>query len=88
MPEPEIIEEESALIGFAKAYAIYSHGIEDELSFMARVRSKVIEFLSNPPTNIKVRLYLHCEMLSHDNDINEAEFRSGSEIIFKEGQMI
>jgi hypothetical protein len=58
VPEPEIIEEESALIGFAKAYAIYPHGIEDDLSFMARVRSKVIEFLSNPPTNIKDCIYI------------------------------
>jgi hypothetical protein len=38
VPEPEIIEEQSALIGFAKAYAIYSYGIEDELSFMDRVK--------------------------------------------------
>jgi hypothetical protein len=30
-------------------------------------------------------LYPHCEMLTHDNDISEAEFRSGSEIIFKGG---
>jgi hypothetical protein len=41
-PEPEIIEEQSALIEFAKAHAIYSYGIEDELSFMPRVRSTVI----------------------------------------------
>ena len=52
---------------------------------MDRVRSAVIKFLGNLTTNSKVRLYLHCEMLSRDNDIMEAEFRSGSEIIFKGG---
>jgi hypothetical protein len=50
-----------------------------------RHHTTVIKFLSNPPTNIKVRLYLHCEMLIADNDIKEAEFRSGSEIILKGG---
>ena len=31
VPEPEIIEEQSALLGFAKAYTIYPYGIEDDI---------------------------------------------------------
>jgi hypothetical protein len=85
VPEPEIIEEELALVGFAKANTIYSYGIEDDVSFMDRVRSTVIKFLGKLATSSKVRMYLHCEMLSADNDIKEAEFRSGSEIILKDG---
>ena len=80
---PEIIEEQSALLGFAKAHTIYSNGIEDELSFLDRVKPTVIKFLSNLTTSVKVRLYLHCEM--ENIDIKEAEFRSGSEIILKGG---
>jgi hypothetical protein len=69
IPAPRIIEEQSTLLGFAKAYAIKSYGAEDELTFLNRVKPAVIRFFSRLTTSVKTRLILHCEMENNNSDI-------------------
>ena len=82
IPAPRIIEEQSALLGFAKAYAIKSYGVEDELTFLNRVKPAVIRFF-NRVNKVKARLILHCEMENINNDTKEVQFRSGPELILR-----
>ena len=74
IPALQIIEEQSALLGFAKAYVTKSYGVEDELTFLNRVTPAVFRFFSRLATSVKTRLMLHCEIENNNSDIKEVEF--------------
>jgi hypothetical protein len=87
IPASRIIEEESALLGFSKAYTIKSYGNEDEITFLNRCKPAVIRFFKRN-LNVKARLIIYCEMeniivTTGANDSKEVEFRSGSELILR-----
>jgi hypothetical protein len=85
IPAQRIIEEQSALTCFSKAFTVKAYGNEDDITFVNRCRSAVIRLFKRQ-RSVKARLILHCLMeIFHINtsgsDTKEVQFRSGSELI-------